>query len=125
MAPLGIRPLTARILWGASRIVPGALPERGSATCIREERGTMLERVRPHNFQKPPSEGKKAVRPEKKPSALKHGAFSAKAVLPGEDPAEFDALLQSLLEEWQPEGALEEETVRTLASYLWRKNRLD
>jgi hypothetical protein len=45
--------------------------------------------------------------------------------LPGEDPQEFDALLKSLFDEWQPNGPSEEETVRTLADYFWRKNRLD
>jgi len=59
------------------------------------------------------------------PNALKHGAFSANVILPGEDPEEFNALHQSLIDEWQPAGRLEEETIHTLAECLWRKNRLN
>src|SRR5580704_12398558 len=69
--------------------------------------------------------GKGTARPEQHANALKHGVYSGKSILPGEDPKEFDALLQSLFDEWQPNGPSEEETVRSLADYLWRKNRLD
>jgi hypothetical protein len=71
----------------------------------------------PENSTKP--------QPEQNANALKHGVYSGKAVLPGEDPKEFDALLQSLFDEWQPNGPSEEETVRSLAHCFWRKNRLD
>jgi hypothetical protein len=64
-------------------------------------------------------------RPERKPSALKHGVFSTSAILPGENLKEFNKLVKSLTAEWQPSGALEKETVLTLAECLWRKRRLD
>ncbi len=38
----------------------------------------------------------------------------------GEDPAEFDRLLASLMETWQPADLLEEELVERLARALWR-----
>jgi hypothetical protein len=61
----------------------------------------------------------------RRPGALKHGVYSATAVLPGEDVEEFRQLLKSLREEWRPRGETEEDAVRTLAELLWRKNRLD
>jgi hypothetical protein len=68
---------------------------------------------------------KGTAQPEQNANALKHGVYSGKSILPGEDPKEFDAQLKSLFDEWQPNGPSEEETVRSLADYLWRKNRLD
>src|SRR5262245_5113410 len=64
-------------------------------------------------------------RREQTPNALKHGVFSTSAILPGEDLAKFYALLRSLVDEWQPSGALECETITTLAECLWRKKRFD
>jgi hypothetical protein len=63
--------------------------------------------------------------PAPRPSAFKHGVYSAMVVLPGEDPEEYNALLQSLIDEWQPSGPSEEAAVRTLAQLQWRKDRLD
>ena len=45
----------------------------------------------------------------KKPwPALKHGAYSATAILPGEDPDEFKKLHDGLITELVPSGVLEE-----------------
>ncbi len=46
-------------------------------------------------------------------------------LLPGEDPKQFDELVQALNDEWQPDGFIEEDTVITLADYIWRRDRLD
>jgi hypothetical protein len=58
---------------------------------------------------------------------LRHGFYSQAGGGPlpalGEDPAEFQALVDSLLEAWQPADAFEESLVRQLASALWRKDR--
>jgi hypothetical protein len=70
-------------------------------------------------------EDSKKRQAEQEPSALKHGVFSGKTILPGEDPKQFEALLKSLKNELQPLGILEEDTVRCLAEYLWRRSRLD
>jgi hypothetical protein len=60
----------------------------------------------------------------KPPNALKHGIFSATAILPGEDPREFEALHSALTKEWEPAGATEEDAVLSIAKAMWRKARL-
>lgn len=61
----------------------------------------------------------------KKPHpALKHGAYAAGALLPGEDPAEFEKLHQALIAELAPTGVLEEDIVATIARMMWRKQNL-
>ena len=60
----------------------------------------------------------------KRHNALKHAGFSAATILPGESAAEFEKLQQSLIAEFRPNGALEEETVASLAHLLWRKRNL-
>ena len=57
-------------------------------------------------------------------NALKHGLLARDAVLPGEDPADFEAQLAALEADLQPEGALECELVRQLADAQWRMQRL-
>jgi len=59
------------------------------------------------------------------PSALKHGAYSATAVLPGESQAEFEKLHQSLIAEISPSGALEDDIVMEIARLSWRKQNLE
>ena len=56
-------------------------------------------------------------------NALKHGAFAAAPVSPGEDPREFEALYSDLIQEWKPVGATENEAVFSLANAMWRKRR--
>ena len=60
----------------------------------------------------------------KRPNALKHGAFCPVAVLPGEDPSEFAAVLSVLRLEWNPVGLTEEDAVLTVATAIWRKRRV-
>jgi hypothetical protein len=57
--------------------------------------------------------------------ALKHGAYSATGLLPGENPAEFEKLHQALIDELAPTGSLEEDIVATMARLLWRKQNLE
>jgi hypothetical protein len=56
--------------------------------------------------------------------ALKHGAYSATALLPGEDSAAFRELHQKIIAELAPVGALEDDIVGTIARLLWRKENL-
>ena len=56
--------------------------------------------------------------------ALKHGGFSATAILPGEDPIEFKKLHDGLITELAPSGVLEETIVANLARLMWRKQHL-
>ena len=58
------------------------------------------------------------------PPALKHAAYSATTLLPGEDAAAFDKLHQALIAEFAPVGALEEDIVADIARLTWRKLNL-
>jgi len=58
------------------------------------------------------------------PNALKHGAYSKLVMLPGEDPAAFEALQQSLFDEYKPAGPSETSTMISIAKTLWQLQRL-
>lgn len=58
------------------------------------------------------------------PAAYKHGAFAKIELLPWEDPAALEQLRQQLMEEFEPEGVLQEECVRDILTATWRKRRL-
>jgi hypothetical protein len=60
----------------------------------------------------------------KRPNAAKHGVFAATAILPGEDPAEFEELHSELIAEWMPDGATEQDAVLSIANAVWRKRRV-
>jgi hypothetical protein len=60
----------------------------------------------------------------RKRPALKHGGYSATAVLPGENRVAFDKLHRDLIDELNPSGALEDDIVETIARLLWRKQNL-
>jgi hypothetical protein len=64
------------------------------------------------------------VRVKKHHPALKHAGYSAIGLLPGEDPVAFAKLHQGLRAEHCPDGPLEEDTVRDIARYMWRKRNL-
>jgi hypothetical protein len=59
----------------------------------------------------------------KKPNAHKHGVFAVAAILPGENPREFHDLHASLIAEWTPDGASENEYVVSMAQAIWAKRR--
>ncbi len=54
----------------------------------------------------------------------RHESFAASAVLPGENPEEFDMLVSVIRDRLQPVGYLEEQQVVTIAEFSWRKRRL-
>jgi hypothetical protein len=56
-------------------------------------------------------------------NSYKHGLTSSKVVLPGEDPAEYDAFRADILEQYQPANAIEQILVEELAAAGWRLNR--
>ena len=58
------------------------------------------------------------------PPALKHGAYSATAVLPGESQADFDKLHRDLITEYAPSGVHENYIVMKMARRIWRGNNL-
>jgi hypothetical protein len=72
-----------------------------------------------------PSQRRPRVVPSRRrASALRHGAWSQAAVLPGEDLRQFDRLCCELADEWHPSGPAEEDAIFTLAKCMWRKRRL-
>jgi hypothetical protein len=64
------------------------------------------------------------TRIKKNAPALKHGGYSATALLPGEDPAAFKKLHEALTAEFSPVGALEEDITASIARLIWRKRHL-
>jgi hypothetical protein len=58
------------------------------------------------------------------PPALKHGAYSATAVLPGESRAAFEKLHRGLIAEFTPSGVMEDDIVAEMAGLMWRKQNL-
>jgi len=65
-----------------------------------------------------------SIQVKKLHAALKHGAYSATAVLPGEDLAAFKKLHQECIAHYAPVGPLEDDVVATMARLLWRKQNL-
>ena len=57
-------------------------------------------------------------------NALKHGLLANDAVLPGEDPADFDRHLSSFEDTYLPRNRVEKEIVRQIADVSWRMQRL-
>jgi hypothetical protein len=66
------------------------------------------------------AEGKSAA----SQNAFKHGLYSKQLILPGEDPAELDALRADLRREHQPATTTEEILVNELAEHYWRLRRM-
>jgi hypothetical protein len=56
-------------------------------------------------------------------NSFKHGLTSSKIVLPGENPAEYDAFRAGILEQYQPANAIEQILVEELSAAGWRLNR--
>ena len=57
-------------------------------------------------------------------NSFKHGLYSEQLVLPGEDPAELDALRADLRAEHQPANETEAILVNELAEQFWRLRRM-
>ena len=57
-------------------------------------------------------------------NAMKHGAYSEMTILPHEDPKEFEALLEAVKEDYDPQGPTQEDKVLSIAKILWRKRRI-
>ena len=57
-------------------------------------------------------------------NALKTGAYSSIAVLPNENPEEFNALVRQLHQDFSPNDAVEKTLIDDLAILTWKKSRL-
>jgi hypothetical protein len=71
-----------------------------------------------------PLKSKVAVRLNQAHRALKHAGYSATTLLPGESVTAFNKLHEQVVADLAPDGILMEETVATIAHYLWRKRNL-
>jgi hypothetical protein len=56
-------------------------------------------------------------------NSLKHGLSVDKLIIPGEDPAEFEALEAAFQDDFSPATAIETVMVHDLAKYHWLKER--
>jgi hypothetical protein len=57
-------------------------------------------------------------------NALKHGILSRDTVLSHENHADYESLVNSLMDEHLPAGATEQHLIEELASVIWRKRRV-
>lgn|SRR3990167_7683451 len=57
-------------------------------------------------------------------NATKHGVLSRYTVLPWENREEYDALLDSLRAELEPQTIIENHLIEEMVSVMWRKGRL-
>ena len=64
------------------------------------------------------------IRVDRIPPALKHGAYAATAVLPGESRAAFEKLHRDLIAEYAPSGVHEKHIVMNMARLIWRQQNL-
>ncbi len=84
------------------------------------------ERIRANRENAKKSTGARTAKGKTRSSqnALKHGLLAQDAVLPGEDPAEFDQHLTSFEDTYLPRNRVEKEIVRQIADVSWRMQRL-
>ena len=57
-------------------------------------------------------------------NALKHGILSRYTVLSHENHADYESLVNSLMDEHLPAGATEQHLIEEMASVIWRKRRV-
>jgi len=58
-------------------------------------------------------------------NATKHGLAARNVVIPGEDPAEFERLLEDYKDEWAPRGRTQARLVEELAAIDWKLMRYE
>ncbi len=56
-------------------------------------------------------------------NAIRHGLFQESPVLPTEDPSVYEAFRSAYFTDFDPQGAIEDTYVKTLADVQWRLNR--
>jgi hypothetical protein len=56
-------------------------------------------------------------------NSLKHGLASSQLIIPGEDPAAFEAMLAGYQDDFQPANSIEADLVYDLAKYRWLTDR--
>lgn len=108
----------------------GLEPEIADETELTDAKGSpateavTIEAIREHPSGR--ATGPRTVRGKQKSryNALKHGIFAQGILEDRESKADYHLVLTGLLEDFQPEGALEELLVEKLAMLFWRYRRL-
>jgi hypothetical protein len=77
-----------------------------------------------NKFRHSEGQGSDTGKKRKKKNALIHGLYSSDVVMPWESRADFENLLTALRAEFNPVGAMEQETVLDLACLRWHKQRV-
>ena len=76
------------------------------------------------NSRKSTGPSTRAGKAASKLNAMKHGLLAEHVVVRGEDPAEFASFYESLVDEFLPQGPLEEQLVERVAVCGWRLRRI-
>jgi len=76
------------------------------------------------NSRKSTGPSTRAGKAASKLNAMKHGLLAEHVVVRGEDPAEFASFYESLVDEFLPQGPLEEQLVERVAVCGWRLRRV-
>ncbi len=114
-------PMTARQARNARRAAERQAAKQSKNTeSIAPLESAPAEAVRPNRSGGPSTpEGKATSRW----NSFKHGLYAKQLVLPGEDPAQLDALRSRLCAEHQPVNETEEILVNEIAENFWRLRR--
>ncbi len=102
---------------GQEAVIPPARPETERSAINRAE----INKQNAQHSTGPRTEPGKLASSS---NAFKHGLYSKQLILPGEDPAELDALRNDLRSEHQPGTTTEEILVNELAEHYWRLRRM-
>ena len=57
-------------------------------------------------------------------NAMRHGLSAQQVLVPGESEEEFEALIQKLISEFEPEGEFELQLVERISTCIWRQRRI-
>ena len=104
-----------------------AAPHGGAKTGILGEQGMSSDQqIEANRLNAQKSTGPRTAEGKERvaSNALKHGLTGKQVVLPGEDPAEFDAFRSGLIAELAPQGALEEILAEKVVADAWRLRRV-
>ncbi len=96
-----------------------------NAACERIDRACSLERAKINRENAAHSTGPRSEQGKLASSrnSLQHGLASGQIIIPGEDPSQFEALLNDLLAEHQPATTTEQLLIREMAQSYWLTQR--
>jgi len=103
---------------------PGAASRRATTAGQRQPASEARLAANRGNAQRSTGPRTAAGRQVSSRNATRHGVLARTPLLPGEDPAELEALSAGLTERLGPEGGVEELLLDELVGVLWRLRRL-